>query len=547
MQSRANSYEQSRYLRPVVGSVMLSLLSGLYLLLVANKTFWMKTLSYLGDPWSVALLAIGLGGLYCALLVTFSVKFFIKPLLIFLVVSAAAASWYMDVYGVIIDREMVRNAMETTSSEASHLITFGFLRHMTLFAVLPVFLICWIKVEHRSFGQKAKVNLAIIALCLAVSSVAGFAGARTFAATTRAHRDMMVTLNPFSPIFQVVRYIAGNANKGPIVVKARGIDAHVTGIKATFSRPNVTIIVAGETARAENFALNGYGRQTNPELSRQDIAYFLDTASCGTATAVSLPCMFSVFGRNGYSHEKGLSTENLVDVLSHAGIRTEWWDNNTGSKAVANRISYRSFSNENNPRFCKDKECLDEGMLADLDGWLDTVKGDSVLVLHQIGSHGPAYYQRYPENFRRFTPDCRTAELGNCSREEIINAYDNTILYTDHFLSEIIEKLKKREKSISGSMVYMSDHGESLGEKGIYLHGAPYIIAPSQQTHIPFIVWLGQGSKRTVDSACLIGKTTQPQSHDNLFSTVLGMMNVETVEYNHRLDILASCRNNLTS
>jgi lipid A ethanolaminephosphotransferase len=544
--SNSASYQKG-YNRPVIGSVALSVVAALYLLVVANKTFWTKTVTYMADPWSVVLLALGLAGLFCALLVTFSVKYFTKPFLIFLVISAAAASWFMDVYGVIIDKEMVRNAMETTTSEAGHLVTWGFLRHMALFALLPTLLILWVKIEHRTFGRKVKGNLPVILLCLAVTAVTGFAGVKTFATTSRAHHDLLATLNPFSPIVQVTRYIAGNSVHGPIVVQPRGMDAKVVTPAGTSSKPRVTIIVAGETARGESFALNGYNRDTNPELSKQDISYFSDTSSCGTATAVSIPCMFSVYGRSGYSHDKGLSTENLVDVLSHAGIRTEWWDNNTGDKGVADRIPNRSLSNENDPRFCVDNECHDEVILSGLDGWLDTVKGDSVLVVHQLGSHGPAYSQRYTEEFRRFTPDCQTAELGNCSQDEIVNAYDNTILYTDHILSEIINKLKMREDKLSGQMIYMSDHGESLGEKGLYLHGAPYIIAPSQQTHIPFVLWLGKDAKRAVDPACVATKTTEPQSHDNLFSTVLGMMSVKTTEYKPDLDVLASCRKNVTS
>jgi lipid A ethanolaminephosphotransferase len=237
-----------------------------------------------------------------------------------------------------------------------------------------------------------------------------------------------------------------------------------------------------------------------------------------------------------------LETENLIDVLTHAGIKAEWWDNNTGSKAIANRIAYTSFSDRNDPRFCIDHECRDDVLLDGLDAWLDGVKGDSVLVLHQIGSHGPSYFQRYPDAFRRFTPDCRTAELGNCSRDEIVNAYDNTVLYTDHVLSTIIDKLKSREDRMAGSMIYMSDHGESLGELGLYLHGAPYFIAPSQQTHIPFVLWLGRESKASIEPSCVAAKTIEPQSHDNLFHTVLGMMNVATRVYDPALDILSSCR-----
>jgi lipid A ethanolaminephosphotransferase len=168
-------------------------------------------------------------------------------------------------------------------------------------------------------------------------------------------------------------------------------------------------------------------------------------------------------------------------------------------------------------------------------------------VIHQLGSHGPAYYLRYPEKFRRFTPDCRTAELGNCSPEEIVNAYDNSILYTDYIVSTVIDMLKAREAKMAGSMIYMSDHGESLGENELYLHGAPYFIAPSQQTHIPFVLWTGKETRAGIDQPCLKATAGEPRSHDNLFHTVLGLMNVATEVYDPALDALAACRTNAAS
>jgi lipid A ethanolaminephosphotransferase len=194
------------------------------------------------------------------------------------------------------------------------------------------------------------------------------------------------------------------------------------------------------------------------------------------------------------------------------------------------------------PRFCADGECTDAILLDRLGGWLDGVKRDSVLVIHQLGSHGPAYFERYPDAYRHFTPDCRTAELGDCTQDEIVNAYDNSIAFTDHVLATIIDGLKRRDASIDGSMLYMSDHGESLGESGLYLHGAPYVIAPDVQTHVPFLLWLGGKDRAAVDLACLTERANEPASHDNLFHTVLGMMSVRTSVYDPALDVLSRCR-----
>jgi lipid A ethanolaminephosphotransferase len=305
--------------------------------------------------------------------------------------------------------------------------------------------------------------------------------------------------------------------------------------------------VAGETARAENFSLGGYNRETNAELAKRDVTYFRNTSSCGTATSVSLPCMFSNLTHKGYSHRAGLANENLLDVLGHAGVQTEWWDNNTGSKRVANRTTYISLSRANDPQYCTDNECLDEGLVAPLDAWLTSIKSDAVLVMHQLGSHGPAYYQRYPRGFARFRPECRTAELGKCSRDEIINTYDNSIVYTDHVLAAVIDALKSHEESVDPAMLYMSDHGESLGERGLFLHGAPYILAPSQQTHVPFVLWQGNAFRSTLNRGCLTKRADEPASHDNLFHTALGLMAIETTVYRPNLDVLAACRNGVAS
>lgn len=297
---------------------------------------------------------------------------------------------------------------------------------------------------------------------------------REYTAAARQRRDIAKSVNPVAPIVSTVRYVLNAGKEASLVVQPVGADATVKPSEPPINKPRVTIIVAGETARAENFSLGGYSRETNPRLKAANVIYFPNTTSCGTATATSVPCMFSRFTRAVFTHAKAMANESLPDVLVHAGIDVAWFDNNTGSKGVADRVQYLDLANSKDPRFCQGGECLDGIFLDKLDGWLDHVKGDSVLVLHQLGSHGPAYYLRYPEHQGRFVPDCRTPELGKCSTGEIVNAYDNSILYTDDFIATIIDRLKSR----SGKM-----------ETGLYLHGTPYMFAPSQQPNVPFLTW----------------------------------------------------------
>lgn len=532
-------------------SEWLCILTAIYLLLFVNWTFWGKSFTYL-DQHAPALVALGIGltGAFVALLITFSTKYLIKPTLIFFLLTGVASAWFMDRFGIIIDSEMIRNAVQTNRAEAGHLITGAFILYMLLFGLLPSLFIVWVEVVHRPILKKVAVNLAIILLSLFIFAIAGLSNSGTFMFSTREHRDWFRTLNPIFPLGSAATFLIGQTREQNIVVQPLGTDANVADdLKASHRRPRVTVVVVGETARAANFELGGYGRETNPELSQQDIIYFRNTSSCGTATAISVPCMFSVYTRSEYSHAKAMATEDLMDVLTHAGIKTEWWDNNTGDKNVADRINKTDFFNSDDPRYCTGGECLDQILVDGLDAWLNKVEGDAVLVLHQLGNHGPAYYLRYPEEFRKFTPDCRSVDFDTCTAEAIANAYDNALLYTDHILSQVIKKLQAQGDQFDTAMIYMSDHGESLGENGLYLHGAPYMFAPKEQTHIPFVLWTSPGLRRSIgiDTSCLSAKADEPHSHDNLFHSVLGLMQVKTEVYDPALDIFAACRNGVSS
>jgi lipid A ethanolaminephosphotransferase len=307
---------------------------------------------------------------------------------------------------------------------------------------------------------------------------------------------------------------------------------------------SVAILVLGETARADNFSLNGYYRDTNPMLSREDVISFSNFYSCGTSTAVSVPCMFSHFGEKGYSESKARQSENLLDVLTHAGIRVLWRDNNSGCKGVCGRVEFENMENLNKTEFCSESGCFDEIMLQGLQSYLDNLDQDAFIVLHQKGSHGPAYYLRYPEPFKVFTPVCESSRLDQCPRQEIVNAYDNSILYTDYFLYKVIVFLKTNSDRFYTAMIYVSDHGESLGENNIYLHGLPYHFAPAEQTHVPFILWLSKGFEETygIDKTRLLKISDDRHSHDDLFDSVLGLLNIRTKEYDAGQDLFAGAK-----
>lgn len=539
------------FARPEIGSVTLSVVVALYVLFFTNHTFWTKIHTYLAAyPVAIFALYVALSAVFMAIMIFFSAKYVMKPVLAVLIAIAATASWFMDRFGAIIDTDMVRNAFETTPAEAGNLITPGFVWHIFIFAIVPIVVLFSVRVRHRPILSKLLWNTISIIGCLLVVGIISAANSKTFTTAIRQHKDLVKSLNPITPMSSTVTYFSQADKEAHLTVTPTGTDAKVMPALGGVTKPRVTIIVAGETGRAANFSLNGYGRDTNPELKARNVTYFPNTTSCGTATAISIPCMFSRFTRSQYTHSKALSNENVLDVLVHAGVDATWWDNNTGSKNVADRIPYFDLVSTNDPKFCTSGECRDDIFLDRLDGWLDHIAKDSVIVLHQLGSHGPTYHLRYTDEFRKFTPDCQTAELANCPDAQIVNAYDNTILYTDHFLSSVIDKLKARSSKLATGMIYASDHGESLGENGLYLHGAPYMLAPAEQTHVPFLVWFDDDFAKSMglNAACLSKEAALGQrSHDDFFHSILGMMNVSTSAYDRSLDVFSSCTSRQSS
>ncbi|MDE0923796.1 phosphoethanolamine transferase [Aurantimonas coralicida] len=530
--------------RPCLTSIQLSLLVTIFVLATANQAFWIKGWTYFdGHPFAFAAFGVAIVLLGASLLTMFSMKYVIKPVFILFVLVAAISSYFVDSFGIVVDRDMIQNAVATTPAEAGALITPDFLLHVVLFGVLPALAICLVRVRHRTVLAKAGWNTAFIAPALLVVLAVVFANFSTFAATFRNHRDLMASLNPAGAIIGFGKVVDRHFADRNLVVAALGEDARRAPANAG-ERPRLLVVVAGETARAQNFSLLGYDRETNPQLAQRDVVAFSNVQSCGTMTAVSLPCMFSVYGRSDYSDSKGKSTENLLDVLDHAGVATSWFDNNTGSKGIADRLAHEYLPEAGDPRYCEGGECRDDVLVDRLKIAIADLKTDSVIVLHQIGSHGPAYYKRYDETARRFVPDCRTPQLADCTAEELTNAYDNTIVQTDRNLAQIIDVLASHEDRIDTAMIYISDHGESLGESGLYLHAAPYFMAPVEQTHVPMIAWFSEGFSHdaTLDRTCLVEESGDALSHDNLFHTVLGLMDVETAVYEPALDLTTPCR-----
>lgn len=466
-----------------------------------------------------------------------SSKYTTKPFLITAVMVSSFTNYFMNTYHVVIDDSMIRNAVQTDMHESMDLFTIKQLVYILLLGILPAFLIYKTKIEYGTLKSEMILKAKAILLSALLIVIVLFSFNKFYTSFFREHKPLRYYTNPAYWIYSIGNYAGKTLNSGPVCLDKMGEDCKIT--EKEDEPKELIILVVGEAARADRFSLNGYEKETNPLLKKEDIINFSDMHSCGTSTADSVPCMFSLFGRANYSYKKGIKTENILDVLKHNDhLEILWRDNNSDSKGVALRIPYEDYKSPINNTIC-DEECRDEGMLVGLDKYIKAHKNkDILIVLHQMGNHGPAYYKRYPKEFEKFTPTCKTNQLEKCTQEEIGNSYDNAILYTDYFLSKVVNFLKPYSKSHETAMIYMSDHGESLGENGLYLHGMPYFMAPETQTHIGAMMWFGDEMKKDIDTEKLKSYSDKAFSHDNLFHTIIGLFEVETKIYDKNMDML---------
>jgi lipid A ethanolaminephosphotransferase len=460
-----------------------------------------------------------------------------------LFVVAALSAHFSDSYGVLVDRDMVRNVFETDRSEVAGLLNAQLVVYFVLMGLLPALLVWRVDLPRVDWRKQLRERATFIAAGLVLCSIGIAASSASYAMFLREHKPIRFLISPGSMVTGATKYLAEAARARPDLLTDPG--GKVTHVEVPNRRPKVLFLVVGETARAANFQLDGYARATNPRLSAtKDVVYFENTTSCGTSTAISVPCMFSHLGREHYDKRVAAGNFNLLDMLSRAGIDVEWRDNNSGCKGVCARVTSKKLPRTTPFPLCRDGECVDEIMLSGLRERLSKVGRDTVIVFHQIGSHGPAYSARYPMQFQRFEPVCHSNELDRCSQQEVVNAYDNSILYTDHNLAEQIELLKSVSDRLDTLLIYVSDHGESLGEGRVYLHGMPYAFAPAVQKEVPFLMWTSESYRHRTGlrQSCLQDRAKHPASHDNLFHTVMGAMAVRNAVYRGPLDILAECQ-----
>jgi lipid A ethanolaminephosphotransferase len=537
--------------RPMIRVETLVLVVVAWLVATANGAWWSAVGA--GRDWMQPanwLFAVScfvlLVALHFVMVAPLAISRLTRPLLTLIVVVTATASYFMRNYAVLMDPTMIQNVLHTDAHEAGDLLNLHMVGWVLLWSLLPVAYIWVVRLQPVPALRAVLLRAGSVLAALLVAVLALLTISRDLTSLMRNQREARYLITPGNLVWGLAANSLHRARDVSAPRETVGGDAHFVKASLVDGRPRVLVLVIGETARAANFSLFGYERDTNPELSRLGVTAFSNVKSCGTSTEISLPCMFSPYGREHYDESRIRNSESLLNVLARAGYSVKWLDNQSGCKGVCKGegIEYQKLESKFAPDLCEGGECHDAILARRLEQELEEVRGNTVIVLHMMGNHGPAYFRRYPAAFRRFVPDCETAELRHCSREQVVNAYDNAILYTDHVVASVIETLRGHALQVDGAMIYVSDHGESLGEHGLYLHGIPYSIAPELQTHVPMLVWVSRQltASGDVDNACLRDKVTEPLSHDNLFHSVLGLMDVQTRAYSAAHDIFSGCR-----
>ncbi|MFM9915247.1 MAG: phosphoethanolamine transferase [Rhizobacter sp.] len=525
------------------------LLVSLFFVLVSNRSFWVTAMSgrTSGDPgsWLFGVCAfLLLLALHFVLLSLVATCRTVRPLLTVLLLGTAAASYFMGRYSVFLDPTMLRNLLHTDTAEARDLLAWDMLPYLLLQALLPIWLLWRTRISDRPWRSAALWRLGSVVGGLLIGVAALLTVSQDLSSLMREQKALRYLVTPANYVYSLVRVATADAVGATRPLTQIGLDAVRGPTWSRHKKPLLFIVVVGETARAVNWGLNGYARQTTPELARLNVVNFTDVGSCGTNTETSLPCMFSRIGRRDYDETRIRGEESLLHVLNHAGFDVQWRDNQSGCKGICAGLPSLNLAKSNDASLCDGQECLDEILLQGLDTQVASGQGNRVIVLHQMGSHGPAYHRRSPPAFQQFKPTCDTSELRKCTTQQVINSYDNSLLYTDHVLAQTIAFLKSQSERYDTAMIYVSDHGESLGENNLFLHGMPYAIAPKEQTHVPMVMWLSDAyaSSRSIDLGCLRSRAGQHASHDDLFHTVLGMLDVQTTVYEPALDVLRTCR-----
>lgn len=437
-------------------------------------------------------------------------KYLGKFLLVLTFIISAISVYFINTYGVIIDESMIGNVFNTNYDESSSFFSLKLVLYVVFLGILPSIYI----IQSKLVKETLKKILTKTGLVLLFALIVVFANAKNWLWIDKNSKTVGGLAMPWSYSVNTVLLFKhrAEANKKEILLPNATLKDH---------KKSVVVLVIGESARSENFSLYGYSKNTNPLISKTPNVFHFNAKSSATYTTAGVKSILE--------HQ---DSGDLYEILPNYLYRNKiaeviWRTSNWGEPPVHIKNYQRNEALKSN---CKGEGCnYDEVLLNGLKEQILSSKNDKVLIiLHTSTSHGPTYSKKYPKNFEIFSPVCNSVELGKCSQTELINAYDNTIVYTDYLLSKIIENLKQL-KDYQSSMIFVSDHGESLGEKNLYMHGVPMSIAPKEQYEIPFIVWVSDNSKQL--------KPEKELTQNHVFHSVLNFLGIQSPIYDEKMNI----------
>lgn len=520
----------------IFSPVLIAIVFALFTTCICNFVFFKAIaldIRWWADLGLIASILCFLFLLSLAVALLFSFKYLLKPFFTLILCLNAVAIYFMHTYHVMIEKTMLQNVLHTDLHEVKELLHVNMLYYFLIFALIPSVMLLKTKIAYPSFKKSLLKNSMVLCVVFLLTLIMVFINYPKFSTFVRANRDQQQYIVPLNYLNAIVKYTKMRLRSQQVdlpILEDATLDSSV--------KPTVFVLVVGETARAKNFSLYGYERKTNPLLEQDPLFVLNPATSCGTSTAVSLPCIFSHLSGQEF-RRKHQSYMFLPEALKRLSIQTHWVDNNFGGcYSVCSPVDAHIVNHANQPKFCDETGCVDMILLEKIDQFLSEFDQKSMLiVLHMNGSHGPLYYKRYPAFFAKFDNACQQSRVNECEPEQLVNAYDNTILYTDYVLHTLIQKLNAHA-DLPIVMLYASDHGESLGEHHLFLHGFPYAIAPKEQTEIPFLLFANDAFKKQhpIDIEHF-KKSNTAYSHDNIFHTVLGVFGVHTQYYQKELDL----------
>ena len=459
-----------------------------------------------------------------------------KGLMILLTLLGATSLVVWLYYGIAMTPDMVRNFLATDFHEASGYWSWSLALNFILITLPGLLLINRLRSSRRPESKLKRLGICVVTLLCGVFVL--FIQLQPFSALMRGDKSLRYLFAPVNIVYSTSSTLLRDQN--PEKAQKVIVDASPKAI-FTSDKPTLFVVLIGETARSANWQLANYEKATNPELSKLNIVNIPKVQACGTSTDVSLPCMLSRVGRRDYDRKRILTEESLPSLLKRAGFSVTWVDNQSGCKGTCDGV--RVTKPTPDPLYCHAGTCMGGVFNRSIDEAFNALKtqNHTVLFLHMMGSHGPAYYKRSTESEKVFGKECTDPTFKSCSKESIRAAYDSSIRYTDRVVAELIRKLQNRA-DINTALIYLSDHGESLGENGLYLHGAPYYIAPDEQKIVPMVMWFSEPFKKnyTIDTRVIEENSHKPVTHDHLYHTILGLLNVRSSTYDSQWDLSAN-------